>query len=108
MGGRQDRLLKKLYPGKDDFSNEEYSLANDILAIADGKTLKASALPQRFVPLGDVISIRGERYRCVAREDVGWVDCCLGCAFIGCDCPASLQCSKFDRKDGKNVWFQKV
>lgn len=105
---RQERLLKMLRPGEESYSEDDYSLVRDILAVAGGKTGKASSLPQRFVPLGEVISIRGARYRCVLREDVGWVDCCRGCAFIGCDCPPSLQCSKFDRRDGNNVWFERV
>ena len=106
--GREERILRRIYPEKGAFSESEWQLAREILMIADGKTEKASSLPRRFVMLGDVLEFRGRRYRCVLRDEVHWIDCCRGCAFQGGDCPSFLQCSKFDRQDGRNVWFEEI
>lgn len=103
---REDRLLRVLMPGKEDFSAEDYAFARVLLSEADGKSGKASSLPSMFVPLGGTVRYKGRVYRCVVREEVTWAECCRGCAFCGCDCPPALQCSSFDRRDGRNVWYQ--
>ena len=105
---REERILRMLRPGEVAFSEEELSFVREVLSVADGKSDKASSLPSRFVPIGGLIDIRGRVYRCVIRSDVHWVDCCSGCSLRGVDCPSFLQCSKFDRRDGMNVWFREV
>ena len=105
---REERLLRMLRPGEVLFTEEELSYVRSLLGVVEGKTEKASSLPTRFVGIGEEIVIRGRRYRCILREDVHWVDCCRGCALRGVDCPPFLQCSVFDRRDGKDVWFVEV
>ena len=72
-------------------------------------------LPGRFVPVGGVLSRYGRSFRCVSRPPVASMspqDACRGCWFarthrderLTTNCYA-VQCSSFDRKDGRNVWF---
>ena len=106
--GREERLLRRFKPGVESYTEADYAWAREVLSIAYGKVDKASSLPQRFVAVGEDVVVKGRTYRCVLREEVHWSDCCRGCAFQGCDCPPFLQCSKFDRRDGLNVWFEEV
>lgn len=71
------------------------------------KSAKLLRKPMVYVPIGKYIFIGGERFKCVLRPNVVPIDACLGCAFRGRSCPPRLQCSKFDRRDGKFVWFVK-
>ena len=65
-------------------------------------------LPSNYVPVGGVIAFCGGRFRCVVRpEGLHWTDSCLGCGlrrFSG-NC-GDYQCSRFDRRDGLNVWYE--
>ena len=75
---------------------------------------KGVGLPTRFVRVGDVFSRYGKVLRCVERPAAGVMmpsDACMGCFFscsrsvnsmINCN---DIQCSKFDRMDGRSVWF---
>lgn len=66
-------------------------------------------LPTHYVAIGDVVTVCGHRYRCVKRPS-GW-SICEGCALNkpGRHCAsASLRCSKWDRRDGENVWFEEL
>ena len=69
-------------------------------------------LPTRYVHLGGEIRRYGETLVCVRRPG-GLVPtaACKGCWFkrarvgkvvVNCD---DIQCSSFDRMDGRNVWF---
>ena len=102
---REEKILSRIRPG---FTEDELKLAREILTAVDSKIAKASSLPSRFVPVGSVVNVRGREYRCIKRSDVHWSDCCSGCSFVGTDCPSFLQCSKFDRRDGVNVWFEEL
>lgn len=106
--GREERILRRLCPEKKAFTEDDYRFAREILSIAGGKIDKASGLPQRFVAIGETVYVKGRAYRCIARDEVHWTDCCQGCAFVGTDCPPFLQCSRYDRKDKKNVWFEEI
>ena len=75
-------------------------------------------LPTRFVPVGKTIVRYGKEFRCVLRppvETLSPTEACKGCWFakthrddrLVSNCTA-IQCSSWDRKDGKNVWFQLV
>lgn len=84
----------------------------------DKTTRINNRLPTRFVPVGKTIKRYGNTFRCVLRppaEMLSPQDACRGCWFcrthrdynLVSNCSA-IQCSSFDRKDGKNVWFQLV
>jgi len=74
-------------------------------------------LPSRFVPVGETIVRYGQSFKCVERPPIDtlhWTDACKGCWFakthhdrMVSNCNA-IQCSSWDRKDGKNVWFKLV
>ena len=82
----------------------------------DGKNTGSPALPfmTRFVPVGCSLVRYGRKLACVERPADLWpaADACGGCFFrrsrtengtvITC---SDIQCSSFDRMDGKNVWF---
>ena len=72
-----------------------------------GRSL-AGYLPWHFMALGQTVTVYGEKYKAVLRTEDRWKNgACCGCDLAnGKDCK-SLQCSMFDRKDGKNVWFVK-
>lgn len=73
----------------------------------------SSGLPTRYVSLGDEFVRYGVRLLCVARPcDLLPTASCKGCWFnrsrsvngnpINCN---DIQCSSWDRMDGRNVWF---
>ena len=72
------------------------------------KTKRLLNRPTLYVPVGGIVVIKGCRYRCVVRPVVEPIDACSGCAFHGTDCPPSLQCSKFVRRDRRFVWFVRL
>ena len=73
-------------------------------------------LPTRYVPLGEVFTRYGVRLVCIRRPRVECVSgACRGCLFsrgrklingetdmLNCN---DIQCSSWDRMDGRNVWF---
>lgn len=73
-------------------------------------------LPTRFVKIGDTFERYGTTLKCVRRRgDLLPKDACKGCWFkaprdgykkgeatINCN---DIQCSSWDRRDRKNVWF---
>ena len=75
----------------------------------------ARGLPTRFVPVGKTIIRYGKEFRCVLRPPVEQLtpqEACRGCWFarthrddrLTSNCTA-IQCTRWDRKDGRNVWF---
>lgn len=81
-----------------------------------GKGLDNHKLPTRYVRVGDVVERYGRTLVCTRRPDNLMVDrACSGCWFsrgrksdgtmINCN---DIQCSKWDRMDGANVWFKEV
>ena len=70
-------------------------------------------LPWKYVPLGETTEIAGVRYRCIERTEVEVPLACSGCVFMrpalaNRNHCAGLKCSKWDRADGRNVWFEEV
>lgn len=100
-------VLRVMYPGRDVYSDEEIAIAGSVIAVISGRSSRSSRLPSVYVPVGGIYEYGGFRYRCVVRPGVVPRDCCVGCAFSapGVACPSALQCSKFDRRDGRFVWF---
>lgn len=66
--------------------------------------------PTIFIPVGEITKFRNKSYRAIARPNVNTLrpeSACDGCAFKSGDC-GGLQCSRFDRRDDTNVWFEEV
>ena len=83
---------------------------------SSNKPLRASEkLPTRFVPVGGTISRYGFTLTAVLRPSAAKLlpcEACSGCWFakgrVGeliTNC-TDIQCSKWDRMDGRNVWFK--
>lgn len=108
--GNIKSVLKELYPGKEVYSEEEMSSARRIMDASVMRTGRSSRLPSVYIPVGGEYVYGGIRYKCVIRPSVAPRDCCSGCDFrcLKYPCPAALQCSKFDRRDGRFVWFVRV
>ena len=82
-----------------------------------GRSSRGSArLPRRFIPIGGEVERYGETFVCGPAPPPGELepcDACCGCWFsrtrrndgLAASCSA-LQCSRWDRKDGRNVWFK--
>ena len=108
--GNIKSVLKELYPVRDEYTEEEIAVARRVVLASVRRTPRSMRLPSIFVPVGGEYIYGGVVYRCIKRPNVVPKDACLGCAFNkpGRSCPAALQCSKFDRKDGVFVWFEDV
>lgn len=108
--GNIKTVLKAMYPDRDEYTDEEVASARRVMAASVHRTPRSMRLPSIFVPIGGDYVYGGVTYRCVRRPHVVPRDACLGCAFSasGKPCPAALQCSKFDRRDGVFVWFERV
>lgn len=67
-------------------------------------------LPTRYVAIGARVRLGDRVYECLERSRVDVPeDACRGCAFRnGRPACGDLQCSRWDRADGKNVWFGRV
>ena len=75
-------------------------------------------LPSRFIPVGKTVVRYGQKFKCILRPPIEMLhhtEACRGCWFakthrdngLVSNCNA-IQCSSWDRKDGKNVWFVAV
>lgn len=108
--GNIKTVLKAMYPGVADYTEEQIRTARRVMLASVHRSARSSRLPSIYVPVGGTYTCFGETYRCVERPDVVPRDCCLGCDLsrIKHPCPAALQCSKFDRADGRFVWFEKI
>ena len=67
--------------------------------------------PTKFLPIGSLIKRRGTVLRVTQRPPAATLQpyqACANCYYrglpAGCESLA-LQCSKFDRKDHKSIWF---
>ena len=101
-------LLSRVCPGRE-FTPSELEAAS--MAVSSFMTMDVtSRMPKRFVPVGGRYEKGESSYVCVERPVVRSVsDACLGCVFSKSSSPdrwcLGLQCSKWDRADGRNVWF---
>lgn len=118
------RVLRRMYPDRSEFSEEEKALVGDVLAASMEGSPKSGMLPTKFVGIGGLVEVGGYRYRCIerprmiskvvaGREIVFELTCpadvCLGCDFsIKYRNCSSVQCSYADRRDRRNVWFVEV
>lgn len=106
-----EKILHRIYADRDSFSAEELAFVGGVVSAYNEERAaraKAVALPTRFVAVGDMVMVAGHSMRCVRRPSDVWPpsEACKGCSlsrlYLGC---GDLQCSLFDRRDKKNVWF---
>ena len=107
---KEERILRKMFPDRRDFSEEEVSYVGRVLSAYLEPSSRNTALPSRFVEVGDSVEVGGYRYKCVLRERISApCEACKGCDFSrkyrNC---GDVQCSSFDRRDGRNVWFAEI
>ena len=108
-----EKILRRMRPDAALFSPDELSYVGEVVAAYnEEKALlgKKTALPTRFVAIGDEVVVRGRRFRCVEADRVSVpAEACSGCSlsklYLGC---GDLQCGCFDRRDKKFVWFKEV
>lgn len=101
------KVLRAMFPGADEYTDEQIESARKAVSAIMHRSERRMRLPSVFVPIGGIYKRGDVSYRCVARPRVNPRDCCRGCAFYHMQCPEVLQCSKFDREDGRFVWFVK-
>lgn len=109
----EQRILSRLHPERDSFTEEEERGVSDVLSAA--RSLGSPSSPKRRYPsvecgVGERVTVCGVEYVCVAvPEGVDHRDCCSGCDFSrryrNCDC---VKCSAFDRRDRRFVWYVEV
>lgn len=105
--GKVDRVLRRVFPDREDFTDEERRLAEAAIVVANSDSPK-SRMPRTDVPVGGILRKRGAEYRCVLRGRVASpADACSGCGLRDRPC-SGVRCSRFDRSDGLNVWFEEV
>lgn len=108
-----EKILRRMRPDAEIFPPEALSYVEEVVAAYnEEKALlgKKTALPTRFVEIGDEVVVRGRRFRCEEAARISLpADACSGCSlsklYLGC---GDLQCSCFDRRDKKFVWFKEV
>lgn len=107
---RSIMILKSLYPQRDDFSEQEEAFVDAILRASATLPKRRIQAPSSWCGVGDTLTVGGRTYRCVeVPSDTHWSEACSGCDFSRCyrNCDG-VMCSKFDRKDGKFVWYQEI
>lgn len=104
---REIRILRFKWPDRTEFTEEEVREARRVLYRDEGKDESACRLPVRFVPVGGTCEFKGRTYRCVPASRDILTDPCLGCDIGGENCTSKApQCSPFDRRDRRRVWFK--
>ncbi len=106
---REERILRFKYPGRESFTEDELRQVRRLLAKEGDKDEGAQRFPTRFVPVGGITSIFGRMYRCVPCDPDILTDPCRGCDLREQNCTSRVpQCSPFDRRDRKRVWFKLI
>lgn len=71
---------------------------------------RSATLPTRYVEVGEVVSVGNREFVCVESPRIRCVsEACSGCDLSRCylNC-GDIQCGKFDRRDGRFVWFKET
>ena len=104
---KEERILRFKYPGRTEFTESEIREARRVLSAEEYKDESAGRLPTRFVMVGQITNIFGRLYRCVEADRDILTAPCLGCDLREIACSSKVpQCSPFDRRDHKRVWFK--
>lgn len=105
---KEERLLH-WKTGRTVFTREEILEVRRLLSKDGDKDESSIRLPSKFVKIGDTVKIFGKTYRCVEAGKGILTDPCLGCDLASENCSFRVpQCSPFDRRDKKRVWFKLV
>ena len=105
----EERILRYKWPERTEFSPEEFREVRRLLSKDGEKDESAARLPSKFVSVGSVVTINGVSYRCVEASRSMLTDPCLGCDLRDVNCTSKVpQCSPFDRRDRRRVWFKRV
>lgn len=106
---KEERILRFKWPDRTEFTAEEIREVRRLLSRDDEKDESAARLPSKFVEVGRVVPINGVLYRCVEASRRILTDPCLGCDLRESNCTSKVpQCSPFDRRDRRRVWFRRV
>lgn len=106
---REERILRFKYPFREDFTEAEIREVRRLLSADEYKDESAGRLPTKFVPVGQITSIFGRHFRCVEADRGLLTDPCRGCDLKDMACSSKVpQCSPFDRRDHKRVWYKLV
>ncbi|MGM9736947.1 MAG: hypothetical protein ACI3ZT_00875 [Candidatus Cryptobacteroides sp.] len=108
-----EKILHRMRPDTASFTADEIQFVSEVIAAYnEEKALlgRKSALPTRFVEIGGNVVVRSRVFRCEEAEKISLPsEACSGCSlsklYLGC---GDLQCSAFDRRDRKFVWFKEV
>lgn len=105
-----ERILRRVFPERSEFTEAEVDLAERIMEADREPSPRKSMLPTKFCPIGEEIEYGGHKYRCELRPSVSAPsEACSGCDFSrkyrNC---SDVQCSLFDRRDRKFVWYKEV
>ena len=104
---KKERILRRLYPGREVFTPEEVAFAMKAMQLVVEEN-RNTVVPSKDVAIGARFIRGGIEYECVPRPIVGVRDACMGCSFAARPSCSAPRCSKFDRSDGKFVWFKRV
>lgn len=106
---KEERILRFKYPDRDTFTDDEIRQVRLLLSSDEYKDESACRLPTRYVEVGQVTNIFGKLYRCVLASRNILTDPCIGCDLKEGNCSSKVpQCSPFDRRDRKRVWYKLV
>ena len=106
---KEERVLHFKYPDRTEFTQEEILEVRRLLSKDGEKDESSVRLPSKFVPIGGRVQILGKWYRCVEADKHLLTDPCRGCDLASENCSFRVpQCSPFDRRDHKRVWFKLV
>lgn len=106
---REERILQFKYPGRTEFTDDEIREVRRLLSAEQYKDESAGRLPSKFVAVGQITNIFGQLFRCVEASRDILTDPCLGCDLRDYNCSSKVpQCSPFDRRDKKRVWYKRI
>ena len=106
---REERILRFKYPFREEFTEAEIREVRRLLSADEYKDESAGRLPTRFVEVGCITNIFGRLFRCVEADRGILTDPCWGCDLKDMACSSKVpQCSPFDRRDHKRVWYRLV
>ena len=106
---REERILRFKYPYREYFTEEEVREVRRLLSADEYKDESAGRLPTKFVQVGSITNIFGRLFRCVEADRRILTDPCRGCDLKDLACSSKVpQCSPFDRRDHRRVWYKLV
>ena len=106
---KEERVLRYKYPDRDTFTDAELLEVRRLLSKDGEKDESSIRLSSKFVKVGGMVPILGRLYKCVEADKDLQCDPCRGCDLASENCSFRMpQCSPFDRRDHKRVWFKLI